>query len=425
MSGIAKNAEYHQGLVNKTTKQDEIPTFTRPAASMAAQNVVAMHHNKAVIKRHSTAEMDVVKKKFGMTKASEDEIAFCFGVAQQLGLNPLINQIYFVQRSSLNPETNQYESKFEPMVSRDGLHAIATRTGNFAGMHVTLELKDSFTLTTSGKWEMEPDLVATCIVKMMTPHGVVLTEVSVCYKEYVQKTKEGKPTKFWTDKPQTMLKKVAESQALRKACNISGVYSVEEMGVGEEIGGQLMLDTNTIQTVADKLEAVFKKIGFKVSSNGETFYLEGEVGEREGVRNLLNAYGFSQVDGEKGLFMSQNAYNLVISGVAIEEFEASTIVETQALPTPEDEGTSEPGGNTYSGSETPNNQETSMNPEASAEYLRQMIHALGIPTDVETTTEGITVVATGKETYAKRKELASLGLTFNTPKKAWMKTFPF
>jgi len=37
----------------------------------------------------------------------------------------------------------------------------------------------------------------------------------VYYNEYVQRTKEGRPTKFWADKPYTMIKKVAMAQGFR------------------------------------------------------------------------------------------------------------------------------------------------------------------------------------------------------------------
>jgi hypothetical protein len=53
--------------------------------------------------------------------------------------------------------------------------------------------------------------------------------VEVSYNEYVQKTSSGEIAKFWKEKPETMLKKVAESQALRKAFDITGLYAEEEL----------------------------------------------------------------------------------------------------------------------------------------------------------------------------------------------------
>ena len=53
--------------------------------------------------------------------------------------------------------------------------------------------------------------------------------VEVAYSEYVQTTSRGDITKFWKEKPKTMIKKVAESQALRKAFDITGLYSKDEI----------------------------------------------------------------------------------------------------------------------------------------------------------------------------------------------------
>jgi hypothetical protein len=58
---------------------------------------------------------------------------------------------------------------------------------------------------------------------------------TVHYNEFVQ-LKDGSPTKFWKEKPVVMIKKVAKSVALRKAFNINGVYSPEEMGLYEDDG---------------------------------------------------------------------------------------------------------------------------------------------------------------------------------------------
>ena len=54
----------------------------------------------------------------------------------------------------------------------------------------------------------------------------------VYYAEYVQKTKQGVPNKFWAEKPVTMIKKVAISQGFRLAFNqvVGGLhYTQDEM----------------------------------------------------------------------------------------------------------------------------------------------------------------------------------------------------
>lgn len=63
----------------------------------------------------------------------------------------------------------------------------------------------------------------------------------VYYNEYVQRTKEGRPNKFWAEKPVTMIKKVAMSQGFR-------------LCFSDELGGMPYtseeLDTQTVEEPA-------------------------------------------------------------------------------------------------------------------------------------------------------------------------------
>ena len=54
---------------------------------------------------------------------------------------------------------------------------------------------------------------------------------AVDWREYAQKTKEGKLTSMWASKPTTMIRKVALSQALREAFpdDMGGLYEPEEI----------------------------------------------------------------------------------------------------------------------------------------------------------------------------------------------------
>ncbi len=93
-------------------------------------------------------------------------------------------------------------------VGRDGLLAIAHRSGAFDGM-------ESGTKTIDGKlygW-----------AKVYRKDMRVPFSIEVSAKEY------NKGLGTWTTHPETTIQKVAEAQALRRAFSISGVYSPEEM----------------------------------------------------------------------------------------------------------------------------------------------------------------------------------------------------
>lgn len=59
--------------------------------------------------------------------------------------------------------------------------------------------------------------------------------VEVSFDEYVGKTKDGFPNRMWTEKPATMIRKVALVQALREAFpeDLGGMYSPEELETDE------------------------------------------------------------------------------------------------------------------------------------------------------------------------------------------------
>ena len=165
----------------------------------------------------------IIKNQFFPQSATVADMQYCIGVAKAFNLNPILKQIYFVpRRSNVN---GQWIEKVEPLAGRDSFLTLAHRTGKFAGIESKVEIKET-PIMVEGKWTRQNDLVATAtIYRKDTERPFV---VSVNYREYVQTNKDGKPTQFWASKPETMLKKVAESQVLRKAFDITGLYAEEE-----------------------------------------------------------------------------------------------------------------------------------------------------------------------------------------------------
>ena len=172
----------------------------------------------------------IIRSQFFPPNASDAEMQYCIGVAKAFNLNPILKQIYFVPRRSKVNE--QWIEKIEPLAGRDSFLTLAHRSGKFDGIESKVEIKETPVLK-DGKWSRENDLVATAIVYKKGSDRPFI--VSVNYREYVQKTAKGDITQFWRDKPETMLKKVAESQVLRKAFNITGLYDESELGDNETI----------------------------------------------------------------------------------------------------------------------------------------------------------------------------------------------
>lgn len=150
--------------------------------------------------------------------ANDQEFQVFLHVCKRTGLDPFQKQLYMVKRwdSQLKKETMTLQTGI------DGYRLIADRTGKYAPGR-----EPTFVYGEDGKL-----ISATAYVKKLTADGT-WHEVSATafYSEYVQKTKEGVPTKFWRDMPHSQLAKCAEALALRKAfpADLSGVYTHEEM----------------------------------------------------------------------------------------------------------------------------------------------------------------------------------------------------
>lgn len=133
----------------------------------------------------SKEDIDFIKKQMFPVGASVKDIDFCLKVSQQLGLNPITKEIFFVERKS--QVNGQWVSKVEPLVSRDGLLSMAHKSGKFGGIEVVSQIKETPKLV-NGIWENKKDLVAKAIVYRTDTQKPFISEVA--YSEYVQKTKE-------------------------------------------------------------------------------------------------------------------------------------------------------------------------------------------------------------------------------------------
>ena len=150
--------------------------------------------------------------------ATDNELALFLYQAQKRGLDPLTRQIYFIKRKQYNPDTEKYEEVGTIQTGIDGFRVVADRTGKLAGINRGT-IKDAEGRLI-GAWAE--------VFRKDWQHPA---REEVSFKEYCQTKKDGSPMRLWATMPETMLKKVAESAALRMAFpeDLSGIYSHEEM----------------------------------------------------------------------------------------------------------------------------------------------------------------------------------------------------
>lgn len=142
---------------------------------------------------------------------NDEQTKIFFYTCQALGLNPLVNEICAVTYKTKN-EDGSYSSKMSIQVMRDGFLTIAHRSGKFAGLESGVNISETGNIVSG--W-----------AKVYHKDFNVPVSQEADFEEY--NAPDRNP--LWRSKPKTMIKKVAESMALRKAFNVNGVYAPEEM----------------------------------------------------------------------------------------------------------------------------------------------------------------------------------------------------
>jgi phage recombination protein Bet len=170
-------------------------------------------HDQALVS-FTDDQVKLIKQQIAPT-ANENELKLFLYQCQRTGLDPLTRQIYCIHRGG----------KMTIQTSIDGFRVIAERSGNYAGQSEPEFVEEN------GK------LVA-CKVRVYKFNQGQRYEAAVgvaYWSEYVQEY-NGKPSQMWAKMPHTMLAKVAEALALRKAFpqDLSGLYTGEEMAQADK-----------------------------------------------------------------------------------------------------------------------------------------------------------------------------------------------
>lgn len=169
-------------------------------------------------------EMEAKKEDIGLIKrmfakgATEDEFRVFLELAKRYNLDPFKRQIYLLKSSNSNEPATI-------MTSHAGLIHIAHESGKWAGMKTLL-------LTKSGKEVLvcDPEDIAGAVCYIWRTDWKEPLVHAVSFSEYYRRMPQGKRN-IWDEKPATMIKKVAEAGALRRAFDLGGLYTEDEMDV--------------------------------------------------------------------------------------------------------------------------------------------------------------------------------------------------
>ena len=199
----------------------------------------------------STAQKDIIKKTVAKGLSMDEFVVFMYR-ARAYFLDPLKCEISVQIRNKDNPAKRQ----MVVIVQRDGYLTVAHRSGMFGGMQSGIRKeKDPET----GKW-----LTFGWAKVWSKAYPETPVEIEVDFAEYCPKNLDYAP--LWKSKPKTMIQKVAESQALRRAFNISGVYELAEVDTWDE---QKKIAAPVSKTDDDPITPVLKKTVKDVAKSKE------------------------------------------------------------------------------------------------------------------------------------------------------------
>jgi len=169
-------------------------------------------------------QIDLIKR-MAAPGATDDELRLFLYQCKRLDLDPLLHHAYFIRRPT--EIDGQWQMVGTIQVGIDGLRLAAFRTGQYAGQ-VGPEWCGP-----DGEWHdvwLSPDPPAAARVGVYRQGWDHPVWGVARWTSYVQRRRDGKPTRAWAQMPDLMLAKCSEALALRRAFPdaLSGVYIPEE-----------------------------------------------------------------------------------------------------------------------------------------------------------------------------------------------------
>lgn len=200
-----------------------------------------------------TLNFDIVRRHLiqgSRAFVTDEEIAKFMGLCKFQGLNPFLNEIYFLK-------VNDYPATF--IVSKEAFLKRAEANAAFDGLESGLMVeRDGKVKKTEGAFYLPNDQIRGAWASVYRKDRRMPFTVSIAFDEY-KKTKWNKEkkiyelTSFWAEKPGTMIRKVAVVQALREAfpSNLNSMYIAEEVKECNVTEEELQQNAVTIDEVEE------------------------------------------------------------------------------------------------------------------------------------------------------------------------------
>ena len=162
--------------------------------------------------------------------ATDQEVLYFIELCKAQKLNPFVRDAYLVKYGSQPAQI---------IVGKDVFLKKAGENPNFNGLKVGIVVvdKNGDVKEREGSLKVPGDELIGGWCEVYLKNREYPTKCLVSLDEYIQKKKDGTVNSMWSSKPCTMIRKVAQSQALREAFpnELRGLYEKEEMGIDTKL----------------------------------------------------------------------------------------------------------------------------------------------------------------------------------------------
>ncbi|WP_343101394.1 phage recombination protein Bet [Romboutsia sp. MSSM.1001216sp_RTP31141st1_G3_RTP31141_220114] len=216
----------------------------------------------------------------GNSKATDQDVLMFIELCKAQKLNPFVRDAYLVKFGSQPAQI---------IVGKDVFIKRASENPNFNGMKAGIVILDKSgqIQEREGSLKLPGEELVGGWCEVYLKDKDYPTKALVSFEEYAQKKNDGTLNSMWSSKGATMIRKVAQSQALREAFpnELRGLYQQEEMGRTE------------------KLPEKEVKVGYATA------------GQKQGIMKLASMKGLYDYEKPKDIskmeeFCDSNGYNL-------------------------------------------------------------------------------------------------------------------
>ena len=162
--------------------------------------------------------------------ATDQEVLYFIELCKAQKLNPFVRDAYLVKYGSQPAQI---------IVGKDVFLKKAGENPYFDGLKAGIVVvdKNGDVKEREGSLKVPGDELIGGWCEVYLKNREYPTKCLVSLEEYIQKKKDGTVNSMWSSKPCTMIRKVAQSQALREAFpnELRGLYEKEEMGIDTKL----------------------------------------------------------------------------------------------------------------------------------------------------------------------------------------------